>query len=163
MEENTLRLLKRLCESELSQPLETTPPTAISAWQAVELLWPLNEVFKPHLQQIRSIRYEKRFESEADDAIERLAFAWALDSWETVSPGAWRVLLERQQQGIAVAIANMKEVAPFMPVPVGLSRDAQRGFVVLFLLHAMKLPFPVADRSGLELPVGDPPASLSRH
>ena len=163
MEEKTFRLLQRLCESELAQPLEATPPTAITAWQAVDLLWPLNEFFRPHLDQIRSIRYEKRFEGEADDATERLAFSWGSAALSTMSPGAWRVLLERHQQGIEVAIANTKEASPFMLVPVGLSQDARRGFVVLFLLYAMKLPFPVADRSGLELPIGGPPASLSRH
>lgn len=154
-------LMKVFVERSVGRPLESLRPEPLSGWEAVEALWPLNELFSPHLYQIRSLPYDNAFEPDADDAIEALATANA--SWNSLPAGAWRVLLERQQQGISVALANEQAGRPLIPIPSGLTPDQRTVVVALFLLHGMKLPWPAADRSALELPAGSARATLRRH
>lgn len=157
-----IALLRSYIESATGRPLETFRPQPLSGWSAVEALWPLNDRFRPVLALIKAIRYEPRFEREADAAIAGLTHQ-PPDDWAEVSPGAWRVLLERQQQGIMVALANEHAGNTLMSIPVGLSPSQRTVVVALFLLYQMPLPWPPDDRSGLELPIGDPPESLRPH
>jgi hypothetical protein len=148
----------------MGRALDGLKPVPISGWQAVEALWPLNERFRPQVHQIRALPYLAAYEDEADAAIAALALNRPGADWSGLSGEAWRVLLERQQQILTVAVAN--EVAgntKFMSIPSGLPKAAWTGFAMLFWLHRMKLPFPVEDRSGYELPAGTPPTSLRRH
>ena len=159
---NNFDLFKAFAERVLGKPLESIAPQPLSGWQAVEALWPLNERFRPHIVRIRVLPYDPAFELEADDAVAALIDDTNA-SWEGLSAGAWRVLLERQQQAIVVALANETAGNPLMPIPPGLS-DVQRTVAVaLFLLHGMKLPWPPSDRSGFELPKGSARASLQLH
>ena len=144
----------------LGKPLESTHPVYLTGWQGVEALWPLNEDFRPNIEQIRSLPYDAAFEAKADEAIAIRAMGSA---WPAIEAGTWRVLLERQQQALMVATANEMAGNPLMPVPSGLPKSARTGAAMLFLLHGMKLPFPVKDRSGMTLPLGSSPASLTRH
>ncbi len=144
----------------LGKPLESTRPVYLTGGQGVEALWPLNEDFRPNIEQIRALPYDASFETAADEAIEARAMG---TSWPVVAAGTWRVLLERQQQAIVVAATNERAGNPLMPVPSDLPVSARTGAAMLFLMHGMKLPFPVADRSGMTLPVGSAPASLTRH
>jgi len=157
---NKFELMKSYIERATGKDINTMAPAKLSGWKAVEALWPLNERFRPNIEQIRSLRYEERFEPEADTAIEWLASS---GDWGSVSAGAWRVLLERQQQGILVAIANERVGNPLCTVPSGLTPEQRTVVVALFLLHGMKLPWPPEDRSGFEVPPGAAPASLARH
>jgi len=155
-------LMKQYVQRAVGKPLEALRPEPLSGWDAVEALWPLNDLFRPYLHQIRSLGYDKSFEAEADAAIEALTTAGA-SGWSDLSAGAWRVLLERHQQGIAVALANEQAGNPLMPIPSGLMSEQRTIVVALFLLHGMKLPWPAADRTGLELPAGSAQASLRLH
>ncbi|MEN2386429.1 hypothetical protein [Comamonas sp. A7-5] len=147
---------------EIGHPLDNSVAVEhMSGMQVVEALWPLNDVFRPVLEMVRSLPYQEQFEAAADDAIEQLvlkATPWALQQ----AP-VWRILLERHQQAIVLAMLNERAGNPLMPIPQGLPAAARQGAAMLFLLHQMKLPFPVADRTGLELPVGAAPGSLARH
>ncbi len=149
-------------ERELGGALDDrTAVDHLSGWQVMSALWPLNDVFRPVVHQIRSLPYQAHYESAADDAIERFVFNGA--SWASQQAPVWRVLLERHQQ--ALTLAAMKEHCgePVMPLPSALPPAARQGAVMLFLLLRMKLPFPPADRSGLELPPGAAPGPLTRH
>ena len=112
-------LIRELAEAALKRPLEACRPLPLSGWQAVEALWPLNDRFRPKLHMIRSIGYDPAHEREADQAIEALLLAQS--DWGDVTANAWRVLLERQQQGLAVALLVERSGRPLMSVPEGLS------------------------------------------
>ncbi|WP_339860459.1 hypothetical protein [Thalassospira alkalitolerans] len=147
--------------SETGKSLDETPPKRVSFWKVVEGLWPLNEIFRPQFEAIRSIKYRARSEKAADDAI--LAFIQSgPDAWNDIPHGAWRVLLERQSQMIGTAIAN--EAAGEMTViPASLRDDQLTPFVMLFWLLRMRLPFPAENRSGFELPSSMPDLPLRQH
>ena len=149
---NRLALIRAYAQQLTGQPLESFSPKPFSGWQVVEAIWPLNERFRPRLAQIRTITYDRIFEGEADLAIE--AFVLRQDDWATVSPRAWRVLLERQQQLLLVAPMMDRAGQPMTMVPAQWAPAHQQIVAVADLLHSMKLPMPPGDRSGFELPKG---------
>lgn len=127
---------------------QQTEPVALSAWETVEAIWPLNEHFRPNHQAFRALPYNAAFEPKADEALTRFVIegAWGLVSIET-----WRVILERQQQAItALPLHEMSGGKPHVYVPPTLPDSALTGAAVLVVLHGMKLPFPVADRADFE-------------
>jgi hypothetical protein len=128
----------------------------ITGWRLVELFWPLNDMFRARLRELRSLSYDPAFEAEADAAL--IAFSERPDAgaWSSISPGAWRVLLERHQQLLEVALLNEAAGNPVTSLPRGLSEDDQRIGIMLLLLLRMTLPFPPADRSRLEFPASPP-------
>lgn len=159
---NRFDLIKRCIEAATGRPLESMRPEPLRGRAAVEALWSLNDRFRPVIARIRSVGYDGAFETEADDAIAGFALGTRQD-WSALSVGAWRVLLERQQQGIAVALAVAGTGTAVMSIPAGLSAAQRKLVVVLYMLHGMKLPHPPADRSGFELPAGSARASLRLH
>ncbi len=155
-------LFQAFAESVLGKPLDTVRPIHLSGWQCVEALWPLNQRFHAAIERIRSLPYDATFEPEADGAIERLIDD-ANAGWDDLAAGAWRVLLERQQQALVVALANEVQGNPLMPIPPGFSPEQTTVAVALFLLHGMKLPWPPVDRSGLVIPTGSARTTLRPH
>lgn len=132
----------------------TSEPIALSAWETVEALWPLNDHFRPNHHAFRALPYSPVHEVQADEALVRFVFegAWGLVSIET-----WRVILERQQQAImALPLHEMSGGRPRVYVPPMLPQSARTGAAILVELHGMKLPFPVTDRAGFE-PAPIPP------
>lgn len=156
-------LFRAFVLQELGVPLDDTKPAWLSGGDVTAALWALNDRFRPNLHQIASLPYQAEFEAEADAAIEAMVFNRLGADWSGVSANAMRVLLERQQQGIVVAMANEAVGNPLMAVPAGLPSSANIDAVMLVLLHGMKLPFPARDRAGFEIPVGTSAASLRRH
>ena len=131
----------------------------LSGWRVVELLWPLNDMFRARWEKIRHLPYIAGFESHADAAIRAFAEAPGAGTWAALPNGVWRVLLERHQQMIAVALANEAAGNPVISLPAGLSEDDQRiGLMLLFLLE-MKLPWPPTDRSRDPAPPVLPPSA----
>ena len=159
---NRLELIRAYVQQTTGKPLESFRPAPFSGWQVVEALWPLNERFRANLQQIRTIAYDRMFELEADLAVEALVLRG--DDWASISPRAWRVLLERQQQLLAVALMLDRAGQPMTRVPAGQAAGHQSTVAIADVLHGMKLPMPAADRSGFDLPEGAlPESSLRRH
>lgn len=138
-------------------------PVPVSGWEVVEALWPLNDLFRPNLELIRSMKYESQFGNEVDSALEAAARAGSLDSLGEMSAQAWRVFLERHQQMLVVAMANEIAQNPITLLPMKLTGVNRTLVVALFFLHSMTLPEPPADRSRLGLPEGGPGTSLRRH
>lgn len=135
----------------------------LGGWEVAAALCVLDERFRANIHQIAALPYDPRHEAEADDAIEAFAFDLPGAAWADISAGAWRVLLERQQQAILLAAINGEQGNPLMPVPSGLPEGSRTAAAMLFLMYGMTLPFPVSDRSGLALPTGAAQASLRRH
>ncbi len=135
----------------------------LSPWKAIELLWPLNDMFRARLRDIRGLPYSTEFEAEADTAIEAYADEPGAGAWAKISPGAWRVLLERHLQALAHALMGQATGNFIMEIPAGLPEYQQRAALMLVWLHGMKLPTPPADRSLFELPEGGPPESWRPH
>ena len=163
VKKDNLTLAISYFERFLDKPFEQAEANPIFGWKLVEILWPLNDIFRPNIEQIKTIKYREKFEKRADRAIEKFAYNPHPKTWSGLEPGTWRVLLERHQQLIAVALANELEGNPVTILPSGLPLNSQLGGVMLLLLHSMTLPGPAGDQSHLELPDGESPASLTRH
>jgi len=123
---------------------QNSPPVQLSGWEVVEALWPLNNDFKNHFRDFAALPYEPRFEDQADTAQEHFVFT---GKWPPVSVEVWRVILERHQQAIQVALANELAGNFLMPIPSRLPKSARTGAAILYLLQKMRLPFEVADRA----------------
>lgn len=140
----------------LDSDLQNVEPEVVTGWAVIEALWPLNELFRPHAVRIRSLRYDRSFERAADEAIVAFAERPHSATWDDLSPGAWRVLLERHQQLLVVAAANEAAGIPFTRLPRGLPEWARMPGLMLLLMHSMKLLKPAQDRSDLDIPDGGP-------
>jgi hypothetical protein len=105
--------------------------TVITGQRYMELMWPLNDVFRIRLHEIGSLTYDASFETEADSAI--AALPENPSAWQAASPGAWRVLLERHVQMLEVALANALIGNPLITFPPGpaLSDDEWRTGLML--------------------------------
>lgn len=147
MSNKAKKLLFAHLEQKCGAPLNALTPREVSGGTIVEALWPLNEYFRPNFAQIRSVRYGERFASSADKAIERFV---TTGQWGVVSIDAWRVLLERQQQAISMCLLIGSD--PLMSVPEPLPDSELLVPAMLFLLHGMKLPFPIENRAEMTLP-----------
>lgn len=156
-------LMTAFVERTLGRPIGATRPVKLSGADTAAALWELNDLFRTNLAQLRTLAYDPAFEAETDVVIEAVVMRYPGATWSALSAGAWRVLLERHQQALVVALANEAAGNPVMSIPEGFPESARTGAAVLFLLHGMTLPFPAADRSGFEVPEGALPATLSRH
>ena len=160
-----LELQRRLVKKELGVELESTRPVWMSIEQSMEALWPLNKRFQPHLEQIRSLAFDKSLNGSADAAIERYVLSG--DFWSDAAPGVWRVLLERHIQVMQLLAVKSMELggwsARFVPVPDSAGAALRSKLAIVFLLHSTPLPFPIEERANAELPQGDVPGSLTRH
>jgi hypothetical protein len=155
--------LERFLERTLGKTLDGVEEFSLSGWRAVQIFWPLNALFTPHIERIKTLKYRAIYEPEADKAIEAFVAKPVAETWATISPGTWRVLLERHQQMLTVALANEAAGNPLTSLPVGLPAPAELQALMLLFLHSMKLPWPPKDRSRLDLPNGPAPASLRPH
>lgn len=135
----------------------------LDGMQIVEVLWPMNDVFRAHHAQIGSIAYSKGFEAEADQA---LALYVQGGSWTASNPsaGVWRVLMERHIQSLSVALANhVQGNTKVMLVPQALPVAKRKFAAMLYLQWAMELPFPVENRATYQWPGAPVPGNLQRH
>lgn len=161
---NNFQVVRAYFESVMGKPLDQIPPVSFSGRDVAEIVWPLNEVFRPFLTRIRTISYDPKYEAAADNAIERYVKNPVLATWNNLPGGVWRVLLERHQQLIMMAFASdIAGNTKFTSLPLGLPENARLGGIMLFWLHGMKLPFPIEDRAAFELPSGTSPASMTLH
>lgn len=153
MKPKVLELTKRFFSEKLGAGWENTPPVPLTGMEAIEVLWSLNDVFRPCFERIKTVKYRSRCESGADKAIETFAYHPSPEAWRDLTPCVWRVLLERHQQMIVVAAASeAQHNTRFMYLPQGLPESEKLPALMLFWLHSMELPFSAEDRSQLELP-----------
>jgi hypothetical protein len=123
-------------------PAEWAAPKALNGLEILEAIWPLNEVFRPHLATLKTLSYDSAYETKADEAIK----AYLLESpavWETLEAPVLRVLAERHLQTCLVCATNQAAGnLHLMAVPQDLPEGAHIGCAMLYWLHAMKLPYP---------------------
>ena len=150
-------------EKVFGQSIDNIKPVELSGWEVVEIIWPLNNLFRPKWRHIRSVKYRIGFEKEADKAIEDFVVNPVAGIWDNLADGTWRVLLERYTQLIQLALANELADNPVTYLPEGLPKASQLCGLMILLLHSMKLPWPPGDRSHLEKPAESPPESLRLH
>lgn len=130
----------RLCLGEEWQSEAT--PVKLSGDRVMELLWPLNEVFRPRLPEVESLPYDSTFETEADSVIDDMAVVLDTSVLGQAPANVVRVLLERHKQMLMVATTNRMNGNPVTTLPAGLSATQQRIGLVLLLLRGMELPWP---------------------
>lgn len=141
---------------------KSSTPVPVTGEQLVSALWSLNDVFKPKLARIESVRYDAAYESEADDAV--IAFIERGPSaWESCSPGCWRVLMERHKQLITVAMLNDAAGNPVTFIPDRLPKKHLQHTVMLLLLLRMKLPLPLTEEPENQLPGHVQPGTMRQH
>lgn len=158
-----LDICRQFMEHHIGHPIESSEIVYLTAKEVLETIWPINETFRPNLETIRSIPYDSSFESEADEAIISFIYHPEFETWDDLSDGAWRVLLERHMQAILVVKINEMADDPLIPIPEDLPESAWLGASMLFLHHEMKLPFPVENRSDFSLPPSGLFGSNSKH
>lgn len=125
----------------------------LSPFGLMEALWPMNDVFRPKVIRLKTIRYNSRFEAQADEAVLDFARSLNTKSWESLTSGAWRVLIERHLQMLLVCSANAAANEPVMwTVPHALPKTAYTAAAVLEWWLGMKLLWPPRFSAGLELP-----------
>ncbi len=151
-------------EKATGKPEAAWEPDPLSPDSAMELLWGMYEYFPPSFKKYQALKFNPRFESEADNAI--LAFVETPESqvFAKISAGALRVLLERNEQAKLVMvdkIASGSEVT--VTLPKGLSESQKLCALMLFLLLRMELPWPPGRRSASELSVQNWGVRPSRH
>ncbi len=132
--------------------LYSTPIKSIKGREAVEYLWPINDIFKPKMLHIRKFKYNIKFEKEADSALKKLLDMPVENIFKDIKAGTWRVLLERYLQYIIVCMANESHNKPFITLPSVLNSEQIKVALLLFGLHEMKLPHKPAERSNYLLP-----------
>ncbi|MCX2172115.1 hypothetical protein [Serratia marcescens] len=143
-------LMAEYCERVLHRPLESCIPTSLGGYETMGCLWPMNEVFRPRFEQIKTVRYRKQYEKAADEAIYNFVMHDA--DWANLPLVVWRVLLERHQQAILLCVANaIVENPAVMYVPADFTESARTKFAVVYLLYAMNLPYEVTDESKLDI------------
>jgi hypothetical protein len=157
-----IQLALKYLQRSIDRPLSSCKPLPISGMQVIEILWPLNELFRPRIEIIRVVEYDPRYERKANDAIELFAYHGA-KQWTNLHLATWRVLLERHEQALVVSIANEKAGNHIISLPECCPSEARLGCVMLFLLHSMVLPLPPTDKSHFELPEGDPASFFSQN
>ncbi len=114
----------------------------------MEILWPLNDVFRAHLKAFESLPYDPAKEVQADFAIERFALGDGAREWEDLPPEVWRVLYERHKQFLMLASAFKARGEPVIcSLPDALPEDARLPALMIFGLYRMQLPFPPGGRS----------------
>lgn len=133
----------------------------LTGWRLVELLWPLNDMFRARLHEFRALEYDPRFEAEADAAIEEYVDNPSSGAWAKYRPEVWRVLLERHKQAMTAAAYMEATGEGTISIPAGLSEEQQRLALMLIWLYRMKLPFPPSDRSAAS-PDEEPPLPQGR-
>lgn len=151
-------------ERKMGAAINDCPPVPISPWRLIELMWPLNDIFRPHIHKIRTLSYDPSYEEQADEAIDAFAEQPEYSTWECLPGPVWRVLLERHQQMLSVAALNEANGTPSITrLPLPLPHRDRLPALMLLMLRSMKFPFPPEDRSRLELPQGSPAQSLRPH
>jgi len=165
MTKNTqnLSLSSEFFQRNLLMPLDQATPVYLSGMNVIEYLWPLNDIFRPFIHRIKTFVYNKKAEVEADLAIEAFALKPVATTWEYLPVKVWRVLLERHQQLIMVAMANELANNPLTIIPQGLPKAKILPGLLLSLAHGMTLPYPVKDQSALALPQGAFDPSILLH
>lgn len=164
MKESTQQLLMAYISATLNKmPDEWGAPRTLSGMDVVGALWPLNDVFRPHLNDVGRLPYEPQYEAAADNAVQSFV-AHGPAAWAELPAGVWRVLMERHLQALVVASAN--EVAgnlDFMLVPEEMPDASIPGAAMIYMLHGMTLPFPVKPRSADGFPQPGTPVSRQLH
>lgn len=155
-----VELAKAYFESILDKPFAEMQFVQLGGMQVLEILWPVNDIFRPRLHDIRAIPYSKHHSHEADAAIEAFSANPVAQAWQDLEPDVWRVLLERHHQTLMVAATNEVQGAPLTSIPDGFPQNAVLPAVMLLLLHSMRLPWPPGDRSELELPEEEGPETM---
>ena len=130
----------------LGEDWESAPMARITSSQVAELLWPLGEVFRPRLAEIRALKYDPKFAAAADSALDDWATNLDITVLAQAPLGVLRVLYERHTQMLLVAMQNEKAGNMALTVlPHGLSADQQPIALALAMLRGMKLPYPPSD------------------
>ena len=124
----------------LGEGWETAPPTELTGQQVAQLLWPLNDLFRPRIRRMSDVPYDPHFSAGADFAIDAAVETLDLARLADADLRSMRVLLERLAQTLTATTALRDE--PFMEVPADLSEELQRFAVILIVLRSMELPWP---------------------
>ena len=124
------------CFEAIGRPAKAPALRPLAPMEVVERLFDFHPLFTARPDIINAAPYSTVFDEDADAALLALARDDDLASWETLSAGGWRVLLERLIYSEVVVIAN--QVAGTLVIarlPPGLTRQQEaRTLLLQFLL-----------------------------
>lgn len=108
-------------------------PRFITPDEAMEIVWPINDLLLPHKQQIAGVPYYRDRERQCDEAL--LAFAMRPQApvlEQCLDAEGWRVLHDRHGGFLVVAAANKAgRNNEFVVIPKGLPKEDWLGAIVL--------------------------------
>jgi len=124
------------CEKRLGPAADKATTVAISPKDTHELLYEWNGLFTRRASTLLEVPYSTEFDDEADAALCEAARVDNFRSWERLSAGAWRNLLERLTYAQGVALTNEMAGTDFIAwLPSGLSRrERSRAVGLQYLL-----------------------------
>lgn len=99
---------------------EAVPPAVdmVEAGEIEELIFSFLPTFRPQIRAMDGVPFDRAHDSEADQALEWLALDGSTRRWSELSPGAWRVLLERLSFSIfALEMTQLSEEQFTIPLP----------------------------------------------
>jgi len=136
---------------------------SVDAFQAAALFDGLN----PREVWLLSVPAVRHRDPALQEQAERFIFSVAgqgLTGWVNLPAGVWRVLMERHLQALVVASANEHAGnSAVMTLPAALPDASIPGAAMIYMLHGMKLPYPVQQRSADEFPLPGAPVSRWLH
>ena len=124
------------CEKRLGPAAGSAATVSLSPKDTHALLYEWNGLFTGRASTLLDIPYSTAFDDEADAALCEVARLDNFRTWDRLSAGAWRNLLERLTYAQGVALANEMAGTDFIAwLPSGLSRrERSRAVGLQFLL-----------------------------
>lgn len=123
------------CEARLGKTRHEMQFVDVFAELALELLFEWNPMFADRTEAIAAVSYDAAFDRDADRALEQMAREDSLRGWQTLSLGAWRVLLERHAYACLVASINIAHPENSLAaLPLGLTKQQAARALGLYLL-----------------------------
>ncbi|MES1936679.1 hypothetical protein C27AD_10026 [Salinisphaera hydrothermalis C27AD] len=155
---------EQIAEQALGAPAEALEWEPITPTELGELLWQLEDVFRPYFRIISACPYLPKSERAADDAALNLADAPRPETLFMLAAPTLRVLFERHRQMLTVAGLNSATGSEsIMRMPVNAEPHLRLQIAIAFWLCEMTLPMPVSDQSQIEPPPDPRGSSSIRH
>jgi hypothetical protein len=119
--------------SRMGIAVHSAAPHFIDPDEAMELVWPINDLLLPHKAAIEGLPYYIDAERECDSAIMAFALEPRAPTLERMlSPEGWRVLHDRHVGFLTVAALNKAaRNREFLVIPRGLPREDWLGALML--------------------------------
>lgn len=123
----------RFVAFKMGDRLHDARPVPVSPNEAMELVWPINDLLLPHLSAIKGVPYDPSAEEECDEALMAFALKPNAATLAPLSRKGWRVLHDRHKGFLAFAAFTEVQGRPslFM-LPEFFPEEERLGALLLY-------------------------------